>query len=215
MSKIITRKKFFTYIAIETALACAAGCAATKQPSLYDTKPDLLTKQYTSDQMKAVEQGFKSNPLQYSQELGNLILWCMHQKSPQFVLEFAQTPELNDGINAEEARAMLSIYNLIKDLELTPELFEEKHRVDTDIDKLVMEWEGNTKEKENWNGWFYQSNKIRILDAKPINFEPGEDKIDFQIAKGYGYLKWESMAGSGDTDGIIITVDDKLYDAFF
>ena len=85
---------------IVTALAFAAGCAtATKQPSLYDTQPDLLTKQYTLGEIKAIEQNFNANPLQYSQQLGNLLLWQMHQKSPQFALEFAQTPELNDGIN--------------------------------------------------------------------------------------------------------------------
>ena len=95
-------------------LAFAAGCAtATKQPSLYDTQPDLLTKQYSADQIKAIEQNFNANPLQYSQQLGNLLLWQMHQKSPQFALEFAQAPELNDGINKQEARAMTSIYNFI------------------------------------------------------------------------------------------------------
>lgn len=100
-------------------LAFAAGCAtATKQPSLYDTQPDLLTKQYSADQIKAIEQNFNVNPLQYSQQLGNLMLWQMHQKSPQFALEFAQTPELNDGINKQEARAMTSIYNLIKHLKI-------------------------------------------------------------------------------------------------
>ena len=50
-----------------------AGCAtAIKQPSLFDTNPTLLTKQYTPNEIKEIEQGFKTNPLQYSQELGNL-----------------------------------------------------------------------------------------------------------------------------------------------
>ena len=59
---------------IVTALALAAGCATTKQPSLYDTQPDLLTKQYSADQIKAIDQNFKVNSLQYSQQLGNLLL---------------------------------------------------------------------------------------------------------------------------------------------
>lgn len=59
-------------------LAFAAGCAtATKQPSLYDTQPDLLTKQYSADEIKAIDQNFKVNSLQYSQQLGNLLLWQM------------------------------------------------------------------------------------------------------------------------------------------
>jgi len=59
-------------------LAFAAGCAtATKQPSLYDTQPDLLTKQYSADQITTIEQNFNANPLQYSQQLGNLLLWQM------------------------------------------------------------------------------------------------------------------------------------------
>ena len=188
-------------------LAFAAGCAtATKQPSLYDTQPDLLTKQYSADQIKAIEQNFNVNPLQYSQKLGNLLLWQMHQKSPEFALEFAQTPELNDGINKQEVRAMVSIYNLIKNLDIPRCLFEEKKGLDSNVHKILMEWYGDSEKKSDWSGFFYQSPQGKIFDAKPINFEQGEDRIDYERLKKYGDLKWESMSASGDRDSIIVTV---------
>lgn len=190
-------------------LAFAAGCAATKQPSLYDTNPELLTKQYTSDQMKAVEQGFMANPLQYSQQLGNLLLWQMHQKSPEFALEFAQTPELNDGVSPNEAKAMISIYNLIKDLKIPRDLFEEKE-FDRDIHKIIMEWQGNNKKKSEWNGFISgglseSKYQCMIIDVKPIGFEQN-DGIDYELFKKYGTLRWKSITDSGDTDGLLVTV---------
>jgi len=119
--KHATLLKLFLY---GTALAFSFGCAtATKQPSIFQTNPSLLTKQYTPDQITTIQQNFETNPAQYSQELGDLLLWQMHQKSPEFALEFAQTPELNDGIDQKEASAMMSIYNLIKDLDIPPDLF--------------------------------------------------------------------------------------------
>jgi len=181
-----------------------AGCVtATKQPSLYNTNPTLLTKQYTPDEIAAVKQNFKANPLQYSQELGNLILWQMHQKCPEFALEFAQTPELNDGINAKEAKAMMSIYDLIKDIDIPHDLFIQKDQ--EEYDKIILEWHGINEKKTTWDGFFYQSPHGNIIDAKPIGFEQGEDGIDYERLKE-GELKWKSISTLNDRDGILITL---------
>jgi len=186
-------------------LALVAGCAtATKQPSLFQTNPDLLTRQYTPAQISRIQKNFEANPLQYSQELGNLLLWQMHQKSPEFALEFAQTPELNDGIDQKEAKAIKNIYNLIKNLDIPPDLFTEKERLN--IYKIIMKWKGNSDAKSDWSGHFYQSPGEKILDAKPINFEQAEDRIDYKRLAENGELKWESMSASEDEDGIKITL---------
>lgn len=197
---------------IVTALALAAGCAtATKQPSLYDTQPDLLAKQYSPDEIKAIEQNFKVNPLQYSQQLGNLLLWQMHQKSQQFALEFAQTPELNDGVNAKEVKAMTSIYNLIKDLKIPRDLFEGKD-MPLGTHKIIMEWRGNSNVKGDWSGFFlhmgysqdmyHSKNAGKVFSAEPLKLEEGEDYINLEG----GNLDWKSYSSKGDTDGIIVAL---------
>ena len=189
-----------------SALALVFGCAtATKQPSLFQTNPALLTRQYTPVQISLIHQNFKANPVQYSQELGDLLLWQMHKKRPEFALEFAQTPELNDGIDQKEAKAIKNIYDLIKDLDIPPDLFTETHKP-RDIDKIIMRWKGNSDAKSDWSGHFYQSPGGKILDAKPIDFEQAEDQIDHKRLAENGELKWKSMSASGDEDGIKITL---------
>ena len=161
-------------------LLLVLGCAtATKQPSLFETNPTLLTKQYTPDEIAAIKQNFDANPLQYSQEFGNLLLWQMHQKSSEFAKEFAQTPELNDGINPAEANAISSIYNLIKDLDMSPSLFfVAKPKPGQDIYKIIIEWECNTDKPTEWR-MFLSFDDIRIgkkfrgelIDIQPLNRE--------------------------------------------
>ena len=184
------------------------GCTtAPKQPSFYDTPPGFSKKQYTPEEETTITQNFEEYPEIHSEKYGELVLWKMHQKSPEFAEEFAQVPDLNDSISSKEARGMRSIYDLIKGLQITSALFKEKHPPSGRKETIVMEWEGNTTEKKDWTGWFYQSLTARILDAEPIDFEAGEDEFDFKIVEGYGYLKWKSMSGLGDIDGVRFTVD--------
>jgi len=191
----------FLIVLAAILLACAT---ATKQPSLYDTQPDLLSKQYPPDEITAIEQGFEVNPLRYSQELGNLLLWKMNQKSPEFALEFAQTPELNDGIDEKEATAMVSIYNLIECLDIPVNLFEEKE-IDQGIHKIIMEWQGDSKANTDWSGYFYHMHRGEVLEAKPIGFEPGEDEFDHEYWLKNHRPRWKSIVKAGDTDGIAVT----------
>ncbi len=184
-----------------TALAFAGCAMATKQTSLYDT--NLLTKQYTPAEIKTIEQNFNANPLQYSQEFGNLLLWQMHQKSPEFALEFAQTPELNDGINPQEAKAMGSIYDLVKGLDIPSNLFG-KDKLPSGAYKMVMEWTGNSNVKSDWSGWSMNMGPPRtgkVISAEPLGFEPGEDKINYKELEK-GALDWVSYSGKKDLDAL-------------
>ena len=140
----------------------------------------------------------------------------MHQKSPQFALEFAQTPELNDGINPQEARAMMSIYNLIKDLNIPKDLFEEKGQYEHDMHKIIMEWRGNSDKKSDWSGWFMNLSSTyidpgRVYNAQPIGFEQGEDEIDYAKLKQRGDIIWNSTANDKDTDGMIVTFEYPIH----
>ncbi|CAB1055348.1 hypothetical protein D1BOALGB6SA_81 [Olavius sp. associated proteobacterium Delta 1] len=104
-------------------LGCAA--VAVNQPSIYDN-PDLLNKHYSLGEIIAIQKNFEANPLAYSQDFGNLLLWQMYQKSPEFASVFAKTPDLNDGITPKKAKAMEKILKLITPLDITPALFAEK-----------------------------------------------------------------------------------------
>ncbi|NQS88347.1 hypothetical protein HQ584_00945 [Patescibacteria group bacterium] len=172
----------------------------------------MLKKQYTADEIARIKQGFNANPLQYSQAAGDMLLWRMHQKSPEFALEFVQTPEIADGINAQEAKAMGSIYDLIKPIEITKGLYEKKES-DSNVHKIIMEWEGN--KESDWSGWFlglgntnYSSGKI--VTANPINFE-AEDVINQEYLRRYQDLKWKSLSGKGDTDGISFNLQSPMH----
>jgi len=105
-----------------------AGCANTvsTQPTFFDTLPELFTKKYSSAEITAVRQNFKIDPPQYSQALGEMLLWQMNKKSPETAKEFARIPDLNDGIDSKEAKAIISICNLIKDLNIPLDFFEAK-----------------------------------------------------------------------------------------
>ena len=181
----------------------------TRQPSYFDKHPDVLKKQYTADEIATLKKNFEANPLKYSQAVGDMLLWRMHQKSPEFASEFAQTPEVADGITPQEAKAMASIYNLIKGLNISPGLFAQKDQLE--YDKILIKWRGNSPKESDWSGWimfmdgFYQSKSGQIMDVRPIDFE-GEDKISFDKIIGYSNLRWESKVNKNDSDGIIIDI---------
>ncbi|NQS88346.1 hypothetical protein HQ584_00940, partial [Patescibacteria group bacterium] len=173
---------------------------------------DVLKKSYTAGEIASIEQGFKANPLKYSQAMGDLILWRMHHKSPEFALEFAQTPEIADGINAQEAKAMNSILQLIKPIEIPKDLYEKKES-NSNVHKIIMEWKGN--KESDWNGRFLDLGNInylsgKILTAEPINFE-AEDVIDQEYLKRFEDLKWKSVSREGDTDGIIFNLQAPIH----
>jgi len=201
--------KTVTYpLVVLLALETIVGCAPPIRDNYLKDKEAVLQRILTKEEVEELKRKFKQNPEQHSQEVGNYVFSKMYKKSPQFVLEFAQTSELNDGINPQEARAMMSIYNLIKDLKIPPDLFEEKEDLGGNTHKIIMEWHGN--KEGDWSGWFLDIGNSphssgRMLNVKPIGFEQG-DKIDDEFLKKYGELQWESMAGGGDTDGLIVTL---------
>jgi hypothetical protein len=200
------------YFAFLAALTFLAGCAGSKIPSLYDTNPVLLNKQYTVEEITKIEQNFNENPKQYSQELGNLILWRMYKKNSEFARKFAQTPELKEGIDEKKAKAMVGIYNLIKDQDISTNLFEDKGS-DDHVHQIIMEWSGNIK--SNWSGTIYlrKSGNLtgKILDVQPIGCEQGEDEIDQESWRKAGNLSWKSLAGQEDTDGIAFSLEFPLH----
>lgn len=110
-----TRKSLY----IGILFLCIIGCATigTKQPSLYDTRPGLFSKQYTTGEIRAIKAGFKAYPLDYSQEFGNLLLWQIHYKNQSFSRQLAQLPSFNDGTTPDEARALHTIYAYIKGIQ--------------------------------------------------------------------------------------------------
>jgi hypothetical protein len=97
------------FLAIIIGLGFLTGCGAAKLPSTHDSTPTLPTVQYTPEEIAKIKQNFRENPKQYSRQQGNLILWRMHKKSPEFARKFAQTPELNDGAYSDPFRPAVPI----------------------------------------------------------------------------------------------------------
>ncbi|MBN2516778.1 MAG: hypothetical protein JXC33_12190 [Deltaproteobacteria bacterium] len=110
-----TRKSFY----IGITFFCIIGCAIldTKQPTLYDTRSGLFSKQFTTGEIRAVKAGFKAYPFEYSEEFGNLLLWRIHSKNQAFSRQLVKLPELNDGITPDEARALHTMYVYIKGMQ--------------------------------------------------------------------------------------------------
>lgn len=110
-----TRKSLYIVI----LFFCIIGCATvgTRQPTLFDTKPGLYSKQYTTGEIRAIEAGFKVYPLEYSEEFGNLLLWQIHCHNQAFSRQLAKLPEINDRITPDEARALHTMYVYIQGIQ--------------------------------------------------------------------------------------------------
>lgn len=168
-----------------SVLGLVAGCAtATKQPSVFNADPDLLTKQYTADEISRIQKNFEANPVQYSQELGNLFLWQIHNENSAFGRQLAELPDLNDGIDPKEDEALRTIHEYIKDVQF-PSDFASEDKLDKPstamsignvVDyHLLVEW---TSEKEESNKGMVLitdlTSNITLKEAKPRGFEDND-----------------------------------------
>ena len=193
-----------------------AGCAATKQPSLYDAQPDLLTKQYTPDEIAAVKQNFDANPLQYSQELGNFMLWRINAKNNTFGRQLTELPDLNDGIDINEIDVLKTIDEYVEDVNFPPDFATktklEKRNLLESLTKVLdyhvlVKW---SSEQEN-----YSSGIITIIDPKnnlilkevnPKSFEEGDSIVSintpFNVKTGNAMIRINSLTSKDDEDYI-------------
>jgi len=197
-------------------LTLLIGCVTPKKiPSVLDNNPNLLSKAYTNDEIETIQNNFKANPKQCSQEYGNSILWKMHKKIPEFALEFSKIPEISDGINEKEAVAMADIYNLIEDIKISEDLFDAKNEKYNTY-RVQLEWTGKNSIKEKLDGCLYPMGQLlvpnnrrifgKIIDVEAVGFESGEDAIDYDNFYKYGSLAWKSAVNENDTDGILLTL---------
>ena len=97
--------------------------------------------------MSEIERGFVTDPDKYCQQYRDLRLWEMHKKWWQFAEIFARTPEVNEDITPNKARAIDSILNLFKDEDIPKDYMDSP---DDGIHKIILEWGGD--DKGNWRG---------------------------------------------------------------
>lgn len=188
-----------------TALAVTGCVTATEQLSVYDAQPGLLTKQYTPDEIAVITQGFKNNPLQHSQEFGELLLWQMYQKSPKFALGAGRLPDILNGINASEAKGMeLVLINYLNELDIPQNLFSGDNTRDNTYE-IIFQWKGNKGSNSDWSGYLMgvgtNSKYGKVINVTPIGFEQGEDSIDYEGLEGYGAFDWTSFSNKMNSDG--------------
>ena len=200
---------------IVVALAFA-GCAATKQPSLYDAQPDLLTKQYTPDEIAAVKQNFDANPLQYSQELGNLMLWKINAKNNTFGRQLAELPDLNDGIDISDVKVLKTIDEYTEDVNFPPDFASNAKLEKRDLSEVLKEvsdyhvlvkW---SSEQENYSHGIItiidHNNNLTLKEVNPKSFEEGDSIVNinapFNAKTSNAMIRINSLTSKDDEDYI-------------
>lgn len=209
------------YSLVLLSLAVSA-CGPTIKPNYLKGRETLLKRVLTEEELKTLKKNFDQNPEQYTQELFNSSLAKMHQICAPFAKEYAQTPEINDGINPAEAKATWNIYNALnntakKSEGIPADLFEEKESLDGYVHKIIMEWQGRSNKGNKKDLWAFiigNPSKDRVADGgkvlntgavlniESIGFEQGEDEAYLED----GILKGKCWANSKDSDGIIVTI---------
>jgi len=191
------------------------GCVASKQPSVFEINPKIISQNYTPQQTDEVAQAFKNNP-DTSQDFGNLILWQMHQKSPEFAMAMAELPDIVDGIDPKEAVAMVEIYHLLEPINIPVDLFKNSQVKPEGYQSLRIMWTGNrdtpTKIFGNFSRHSRHSRYGNIISFSEISFEKG-DNVDLESFEASGVLTFNSTVDISDTDGIQVelTWNDNAY----
>ena len=105
-----------------------SSCITTpsKNPSLFDTDPSILSKQYTSVEIKVIKEDFDADPKQYSKEYGKVLVWQYYKLLPGLGAEIAQLSRIADGTNPREAEGLEKMYTFFSQFEIPPDLMEYK-----------------------------------------------------------------------------------------
>lgn len=185
------------------------GCATTKvkQVSLYETRSDIFSRQYTTGEIRAIETGFRADPQQYGKEYAHLLLWMIQNQNYEFSKQLAKLPDLNDGINPEETEALHTIYEYIKDVAF-PRNFPDrtvKTYHETISHTLVLEW--TSSEKKKWDiGLTIRGSFGDLPQVKNSGFEKedvSESRDSFSIEKVVHVL---SLTENNETDGLTVSL---------
>lgn len=180
-----------------------SSCSPSLQPSVLDTNPELFSRTYTPQNINEITEAYKNNPLT-SQEYGNLVLWKIHEKSPEFAYEMAKQSDIMDGISPKEADALESILEIIEPIEFTPDFYR---KLDDGINKVLLTVENPTKRDLSYNGEFFRkfASFGTIVQAQPMSFEES-DSIDHVFEGDNNSLKWKMILPPGDSDSILLHI---------
>ena len=231
----IIRRNFARYLSISIAIVFSlcllnACTTATKQSSLFNTNPTLLTKQYTPDEITTIEEGFKANPSQYSQGLGNLMLWKINAKNNTFGRQLAELPDLNDGIDISDVKVLKTIDEYIEDVNFPADFASkaklEKRNLSEVITKVsdyhvkvsqypirvsdylvLVRW---SSEQENYSHGIITiidpNNNLTLKEVNPKSFEEGDSIVNitapFNVKTGNVMIRINSLTNKDDEDYI-------------
>jgi len=196
--------------------ALGFGCGPSRVPSYFDGKQAVLERRLSEEELRRLKRGFDANPEQYARELFDASLARMHQICAPFALEYAEIPELNDGVHTRaEARATwntsIALEKIVKESGGIPAGFFEEERDKGNAYEIIIEWRGHSAGKAGWEFEIGSSKHAdasymgRVLNVEPVGFEK-EDTVYLKD----GVLKVRSSASSGDTDGIKATISFPL-----
>ncbi len=201
---------YFLFPVFVACMAILASCIGpTKTISVLDKQPDLFSKNYSSQNIAIIKQGFKQNPIKFSDQMGKLVLWQFHQKDPELGIQFAKLPDLNDKMNPKEVEALISAYDMISPIKLIPGLFDQKEEdLSVNAIELVFKNEGDKEFKHIGNiefaaGYYASNGQFKSFNIKNTESNDVFKKEGFGH---YGTIKWDTITEPGDTDVLKISL---------
>jgi len=90
------------------------GCSSNKLNS-YELYPILSKKSYTTSEKDKISKNYGNEPIKYSQEYGDLILWEIFQIDQELSLKLSEIHEIKDGIEQIDAIGLDRFYLIVKD----------------------------------------------------------------------------------------------------
>ncbi|MBM4322626.1 MAG: hypothetical protein FJ115_03615 [Deltaproteobacteria bacterium] len=170
---------------------------------LSDSNPSVFSIEYDLASTNLIKQNFEADPKKYSQDFGNLLLWKLHKMNNILGNQMAKLPDLSDGIDVSEAKALGTIYNYAKNIDFPPDYGNKEIDISDHFLKayIYVLWGSDKEDKYDV--------KIRFLEAQKYNVKVNiasyqtEKEDKFYVPQGYD-IGLISSVRPGDNDGIQI-----------
>ena len=204
MKKQITNLHF-NYMLLAIILIFWSACTATIKPNYFHDNPDVLNSTYTTEDLAVIKNNFEANPLEYSQELGEALMWQFNQKSPEFAREMAKIHNIADGISPKEVGPLTLINELVESIEIPSDLYT-KRVIDPEFKNISVFYKNDSRKTQTLTGLVrgkcnpsFSKLKVPSNDSK----QTGQDNV---YPKKYSDLTWTRKVPPGNTSSVILHV---------
>jgi len=205
--------KVIVSAALLASLAACAGRNLPNQSIIY--RVPSIQQELSAEELKRIKKKESSEKALTTLEQRSYPLFEeLYQTQPILAEELGKIPEFQDDVSGSEVKALEDIVKLVDDIDF-PSDFAKKEK-DVHIgqleNKVFISW-GYNGEKSVYDGYFpvgtqgSRMGAVQTLGAQPYKFEAG-DRITNKVLNTL-FVKWESSAGAGDIDGVIVNIGAK------